>query len=252
MGLTDTEFWDDYWSNVRLPVVVDPSSSFDRCLAAFLSDALAGRRGDLLEVGCAPGKWLAFFASLGFCPSGIEYSPAGLAATERNLALLGVEYGLIMNGDFFSLAPQARFDVVASFGFLEHFDDPDAVVERHLAWLRPGGLLVLGVPNFRGLHGAVQRMIDAPLLEKHNLATMDVRYFRHVAERFGLTERRLEYIGSFEPALPRPSPNRGSFARVAIRMGIGAATRVRRIRAFDRLNSPRLSSYLVFVGEKGA
>ena len=31
---------------------------------------------------------------------------------------------------------------------IEHFENVEEVVETRLAWLKPGGLLVLGVPQF--------------------------------------------------------------------------------------------------------
>ena len=45
------------------------------------------------------------------------------------------------------------YDVVYSLGLIEHFVDRVSIVERHVRLARPGGLLILGVPNFRGLTG---------------------------------------------------------------------------------------------------
>lgn len=84
MELTEVKFWDSYWANCRLPSVVDLNFSFDRCLAKSLKNLLSGCAGEVLEIGCAPGKWLAYLnKELGLMPSGIEYSDAGLAATKK-------------------------------------------------------------------------------------------------------------------------------------------------------------------------
>ena len=61
MKLTEQEFWDDYWTNIQLPSQIDHNNAFERCLAEALNSELNGISGDVLEVGCAPGKWLAFF-----------------------------------------------------------------------------------------------------------------------------------------------------------------------------------------------
>ncbi|MEK7357014.1 MAG: class I SAM-dependent methyltransferase, partial [Bdellovibrionota bacterium] len=184
MELTETQFWEDYWKGCQLPSEVNPGIGFDRCFAKALTHHLKGVTGEVFEVGCAPGKWLAFMAkTFNMQPSGIEYSKAGIEATRKNLDLLGLPAESLMTGDFFAAEPQPRFDVVMSFGFIEHFDDPDAVVARHAAWLKPGGRLVLGVPNFNGIYHPLQKILDSSILDKHNLKTMRLDYFKGLEER---------------------------------------------------------------------
>ncbi len=82
--LTEDTFWDRYWENVTIPSCVDLKFSFDRCLAKVLLEQLKDKRGDLFEVGCAPGRWLAFLSEcLGLAPHGIEYSSAGKELTKK-------------------------------------------------------------------------------------------------------------------------------------------------------------------------
>ncbi len=85
--LTQVDFWDDYWVNCKLPSTVDYSFSFERCLAQFLKQKLKPQNihGDVLEIGCAPGKWLAFMAKeFNLKVHGIEYSKAGMEITKKN------------------------------------------------------------------------------------------------------------------------------------------------------------------------
>ena len=83
----------------------------------------------MLEVGCAPAKWLIFYAEhFGARVSGIEYSDKGARMSRDNLAAAGVE-GEIDEGDFFAATPRP-YDLVASIGFIEHFDDIEAAARE--------------------------------------------------------------------------------------------------------------------------
>lgn len=251
MKLTEVKFWDEYWLNFKLPCVVNESLAFDRCLAQGLKDNLVGIQGDVFEVGCAPGKWLAFMAkTFGMNPSGIEYSEAGMKATLKNFSILGMSPNEIFTGDFFQLEPPRKFDAVISFGFIEHFTDVDSVIERHLRWLKPGGTLVLGVPNFRGVYGLAQRILDQEILDKHNLNIMSPDYFRSVAKRFDLAPVFIDYIGSFEPSLPIARHRFGNPLQFLVKCLIRVALIIRRFRFFDRWNHPFFSSYILAIYKK--
>lgn len=153
--LTDKEFWDNYWGSISIPQIVSSDVSFERGLIQSFRKNL-GRNyigKEILEIGCAPGKWLAFYANeLGMIPSGIDYSSSGIDATRRNLKMLGVKFKNLDDKDFFAAEPDYQYDVVVSLGFIEHFDNPLNVIDLHLKWLKPGGKLIIGVPNFRGIN----------------------------------------------------------------------------------------------------
>lgn len=252
MELTESAFWDHYWANLVLPVKVDDEFSFDRCLAGALKVHLHGVKGAALEIGCAPGKWLAFLADeMGVEPSGIEFSPVGGAATQKNLELLGVRVGAIRSCDFLAAIPDRQFDLVFSLGFIEHFTDVDEVVRRHLLWLKPGGILVLGVPNFQGINRWIQSVLDQSILDKHNLNIMNLAYLADLTERFPLTVKFVGYIGSFEPSLAIAPPGWRVAPRVLlVKIVVRIASLVRRLRVFDKLNHPSFSSYLLAVYTK--
>ena len=253
MELTEVKFWDDYWANCKLPNEVDFSFSFERCLAMNLKIFLAGCNGEVLEIGCAPGKWLAFLSGeLGLKPSGIEYSSAGMLATKKNFEMLDLSYGNIWRGDFFQLPPTQKFDVVMSLGFIEHFSNVDEVIERHLQWLKAGGKLVLGVPNFCGIYKPIQFALDHSVLEKHNTEIMNVAYFQKLGELLNLKPIFIGYIGSFEPDLFILPDIPFSLKQYVLRGLLWLARRVRRLRTLDMINNSYISSYILSVYEKGS
>lgn len=253
MELTEVRFWENYWANCRLPSEVDWNFSFDRCLGAAIKKNLPTISGEVLEVGCAPGKWLAFMAKeFGLKPSGVEYSDAGMKATLENFRILNLTPDAIFTGDFFQMKPPRQFDVVLSLGFIEHFSDVESVVSLHLQWLKPGGVLVLGVPNFRGIYSPIQHVLDKAILEKHNLDIMSLDYFRGMGVRLSLQSVFIDYVGSFEPTLFIAGYRFGNPLQVLVRAVLWLARRIRRWSWFDNFNHPLYSGYILAIYLKSA
>jgi SAM-dependent methyltransferase len=255
--LTEQEFWEHYWKDLRLPCVVDPNFSFDRCLSRVLLDRFAelplpskgAERCSVLEIGAAPGKWLSIFPQDSFAVAGIEYSQQGMNALRKNMELLRIQPLELMHGDFFVIEPRPVFDIVMSLGFIEHFDDPLAVIRRHIDWLRPGGALVIGVPNFTGLHGFAQRMLDLNILKAHNTTVMSAIFFDSLPARLGVEKWSFEYLGSFEPALPMTYQKK-SVTNFIPKGILRLASYLRRWPGWDFLNSPFISSYMLAIYRK--
>jgi SAM-dependent methyltransferase len=249
-NLVEKAFWENdyYWAHAALPCRADMSFAFDRSLAhALAAHAPAAHGHTVLEVGCAPGKWLLFYAeSFGASVCGIEYSDKGARLSRENLAAAGVA-GLVMTADFFEVEPRPH-DLVVSIGFIEHFDEPSEVLARHLQFVAPGGTLAVGVPNFRGLNGVVQRLAKPDYLDIHNTAAMRPSLYRDFARAHGLELTHLGYLGGFDPSIialsrgPLLSPRRAIPAVITL-----AEVRFRALAVADRLEHPWLSSYLLAV-----
>jgi 2-polyprenyl-3-methyl-5-hydroxy-6-metoxy-1,4-benzoquinol methylase len=250
--LTDEQFWDNYWKSLQLPSTVNPAFTFDRCLGAALKKRVeaTGVRGKVLEVGAAPGKWLAFFHELGgFQPSALDYSQEGVEAMKKNFRLLQIEPENLLVGDFFQIQPEPVYDVVMSLGFIEHFEDPVMVIERHLQWLKPGGVLVLGVPNFASVHGVLQYFLKKSILKVHNLKIMNVRFFRSLEKQLPVRAQSIEYLGSLEPSLPITDPG-GGVRTFLPKLFLKAFYHFRRLKFTDQVNGPWISSYILSVYRK--
>lgn len=105
--------------------------------------APTGARGTLLDVGAATGAFLVEAKAAGFDVRGIEPSPAAERARARGLDVL--------HGPIEAAAlPAESIDVVTIFDVVEHLVDPLATLARLRLALRPGGLLVVTVPDFGG------------------------------------------------------------------------------------------------------
>jgi SAM-dependent methyltransferase len=127
-----------------------------------------------IEIGCAPGKLLAWVSSrLGAEAHGLDYSETGIRNCQALFSALQLDIGL-HHGDFFNNSlPKGSFDVVGSFGFIEHFDDPREAVARHVDLLKPGGTALIGIPNYGAIYGRLQRRCDPENLALHNVDIMN-------------------------------------------------------------------------------
>ena len=256
MSLTEKEFWDNYWASCKLPSAPNIDFSFDRCLAKeicsiFGNNGMTTNKLNILEIGCAPGKWLSYFAQThGFIPSGIEYSTKGIELTKENMSILGLDYSEFYQGDFFEINPEPIYDVVYSFGFIEHFNNAYEILERHLLWLKPDGLLIIGVPNFNGVYKPIQKALKHEILENHNLSIMNLEWFKTVPGKMDVDLQFAKYIGSFEPSLPVSEPGIPSIQVFFVKSMLAVLSKVRKLRCFDKLNNKYISSYIIAVFRK--
>jgi len=96
-----------------------------------------GRTARLLDIGCGAGFLSNALAREGFEVVGLDASSASLTVARRHDETNGVRYDV---GDALALPyPAASFDAVSAMDFLEHVEDPAAVVAEAARVLRPFG-----------------------------------------------------------------------------------------------------------------
>ncbi len=165
---------DDWQREIEGRPLERPSSDFpellDRCLPK-------DRTWSVLEVGACPGaQLLAVALSRGYHPVALDYLPA-VRQMPAAFARFGVPDLEVIEADFLSYETPRRFNVVMSFGFVEHFTEPEDVIRRHWDLVADGGFLVIGSPAFGALQLALRRLILKPgplaaTLRTHNLRIM--------------------------------------------------------------------------------
>ncbi|HWP34929.1 MAG TPA: class I SAM-dependent methyltransferase [Thermodesulfobacteriota bacterium] len=198
----DRVYWDGAWAQGALPAAVDPrvrsvktypERALHRYFERIFSTLRSGERR-LLEIGCARSAWLPYFAKVhGFQVTGIDYSEVGCRQAREILAATGAD-GTIVCADVFRPPPSlsAGFDVVVSFGVVEHYEDTAGCVRALAGFARPGGLVVTLVPNLAGLVGLVQRVINRPVFDRH--VVLDREALRAAHEGAGLSVVECDYF----------------------------------------------------------
>lgn len=100
----------------------------------------------MLDVGCGRGYLLTIMLERGWEAYGIEITERA-AEQARHVLRLPVHVGSIEDCPF----PDASFNAVVFWHVLEHIADPVAALRKAHALLKPGGLLLVAVPNYSSL-----------------------------------------------------------------------------------------------------
>ncbi|HEV8238782.1 MAG TPA: class I SAM-dependent methyltransferase [Thermoanaerobaculia bacterium] len=107
---------------------------------------------DVLEVGCGNGATGRLLQDrLGCRVTGVELNPAAAAAAARHLHR-------VVCGDVAEVALDGDFDAIVACELFEHLPEGEAVLRRLADHLRPGGRIVLSVPNV-GHHSVVADLL---------------------------------------------------------------------------------------------
>lgn len=196
------QYWDDVWSEDGLPSAVNPYLKGVRnyinrrfheyFLEAFSEIETSGMK--LLEIGCAKSAWLPYFIKeFGFIVHGIDYSEIGCKKARQILRNEGLE-GKILYAD--CLSPPTNmlnaYDVVVSFGVMEHFDDTVECTKAFSSFLKQNGIMITIIPNLCGLIGFVQKILNRKVFDIH--AVLDRETLKRSHEISGLKVLDCDYF----------------------------------------------------------
>ena len=195
----------------------------------FLSAGLAPGAA-VLDVGCGRGVTLSPLADRGFEVHGLEVSEQAVRGADPrasiriapNLAAAGYEAG--------------RFDQIVIWHVLEHLADPKGTLLECHRLLKPGGRLVVAVPNFSSWQarfgGAGWFHLDAP----RHLFQFPLSALRALLERcgfacgrdyhFSLRQNPFGWLQSLQNRLDPDRPNRLYAAMHGDASGAGVGERL--------------------------
>jgi SAM-dependent methyltransferase len=101
--------------------------------------------GNIVDVGCGAGDYLATMKHLGWRTLGIEPDPIS-AEIAKGLGL-EIKTGTLTDAHL----PDSFYDLITMRHVVEHLHDPVAVIKESFRILKNGGKLVLVTPNNRSL-----------------------------------------------------------------------------------------------------
>lgn len=170
-----TTYWNNNWSKVQYPKAFDVNEQslenyVNIQLHTFFKDLLKDtKQFSVLEIGCANSIWpIYFYQYFSANVYGIDYSEVGCEKSRSLLEHYKVP-GKIYYADLFSPPSELleKFDLVVSFGVVEHFKDTVHCLKSCAAFVKPGGLLLTLIPNIPSIIGFIQKFVDRKVYDIH-------------------------------------------------------------------------------------
>ena len=126
-----------------------------------------GRPLSILEAGCGQ-RWTIDLSDIEYTLTGVDVDPVALEMRKTKTRDLDVA----ILGDLNSVElPRESFDVVYSCFVLEHVQRADVALENFVRWLKPGGLLILRLPERSTARGFLARILPH---------AVHVFFYRHI------------------------------------------------------------------------
>ena len=222
--LYSQENWDADYSGLEFFCQAADDDPVTQWLLAHIPPA----GGSCIELGCFPGKYLALLGKLGYELNGVDLTPRVDTDLPTWLRGIGLRVGEFKRADIWEYKQSKQFDLVCSFGLIEHFVEWQQLLRRHMTLVRPGGKLVISVPNFSGfLQRIVHELADKPNLLKHNLEAMNLIEWRKLLPE---NEWEIEFCGWFGGCLFwMGDSKRNDFQKIAYRLARNLAKVLRKI-----------------------
>jgi SAM-dependent methyltransferase len=110
-------------------------------------DPIFDTPGKILDIGCGSGQFLSKMRDQGWQTYGVEVSNDA-ATLGKTSAGLDIFAGSLLEANF----PSNNFDYIRSNHSFEHIYNPNETMEEIHRILKPGGKLLIGVPNINSLN----------------------------------------------------------------------------------------------------
>ena len=189
-----------------------------------------------VEIGCGFGAFVARVRAEKNIPfEGCEQNPSAVRIGQANGAAVTLE----SLEDLAERCPGA-FDVVCSFQVLEHVTNPGGFLTSMCTVLRPGGKLILGLPNADSFLRYEFNVLDLP---PHHMSRWTAEVMKRLHSWFPLRLIRVAYQPLEETAVDRyvnahleffASRGLGVLARPAIRSRVARVIHSQSVRRFLR------------------
>lgn len=204
----EKDYWNTFWKNIEYTMSPDELYYMgDTIKLEYVLSFLQGKPpcAKILEVGCGSARLSCFLASYGYNIVGLDYSKNALKVAKNNFIQTN-NNGEFILGDAVHLPfKDGSYDVVMSTGLLEHFKNPQPIVDEMVRLLKSEGLFYSDIlPSKFSLMRSLDfigRFIARKSREffyENKLKKTDVE---HLLQSAGLTNIRVFAGGVLPPAI---------------------------------------------------
>ena len=142
---------------LRIPTIklIDAATEEIPLLKRLITEkAQPGRPLHILEAGCGQ-QWELRLDDVPCVLTGVDLDRAALHT--RSTVTKDLDEAIL--GDLRNLSlPESAYDVIYSSFVLEHIRGAERVMENFVRWLKPGGLLILRLPDPQSVYGLLARL----------------------------------------------------------------------------------------------
>ena len=195
-NLTSKNYWDaTYTDRGACELSVDGfRNRYEAKIFNVLRDEVSNAK-NVLEIGAGDSLWLPFlanrFKSVSF--TGLDYSELGCEKLGQRGMSLGIN---VICEDF--LQPRSemaqRYDLLLSFGVVEHFESLKHVLANFRNYLIENGRVVTIIPNMSGSLGWLTKHLNREVFLLHNPHTLESLISGHKDAGFKIIAA--DYLGT--------------------------------------------------------
>lgn len=208
------EVWDKYYTEER-EIHIKPKQGFFSSYDIFLCDSILAKylpfnkgnreRIKICEIGCGDGKLLKKIAdNFNYQPFGIEYSTEAIKKAKKTGVKIIKEN--VFRKDLLNKYKE-YFDIVYSYGFIEHIFPPEKAVQAHLQILKKGGYFFIQIPRLKGFNYLKAKVFRPDLLPLHNFKIMEQETLRPLCKKENVEELFCKNYGTFKLRIPIAQKN---------------------------------------------
>lgn len=181
--LTNEKYWKKYWEG-----------SGNKEKETFLfSDVVKdkipeltenGQNMSYMEIGGAPGDIMVYFAQKYHCSVNcIDFVAKDVI--EQRMQENHIENYTIIDEDFTQYHSEEKYDIVASYGFVEHFNNYKEIIMRHVKMAKTGGYIIISMPNIRKMNWLLYKLFNKISLAGVNVKAINLQKLQKQLEAAG-------------------------------------------------------------------
>ena len=195
-SLASKEHWETTYENIKYAEVSD-NSEISVWLKEQIKDNFNNHK-TCFEIGIFPSSYSTIFGKMGYQINGIDRVSEVNKSMKEWLLHKGYNVGDLFCEDFFEFNANIKYDIVCSFGFIEHFKNYEQIIRKQASLVKENGIIIIETPNLRGVvQFLLKKFFDKKILDVHYIPSMNFNKWEKILKEEGFEIINREYLGKF-------------------------------------------------------